>query len=71
MRAENRIQNEDDFDQAWARLAELGQCDGPGGAEYRRVRSEWEQAGQPPWLDQFIVVAANRPSIGPGREAMN
>jgi hypothetical protein len=39
--------NYDDFDSAWACLARCGHADDLGGAEYRRVRRAWVDAGRP------------------------
>lgn len=67
----NRIDNQDIFDRAYARLAEKGTCDGAGGAEYTRVRREWEAMGRPAGVEHFIAVRANVPARGEGRELMN
>jgi hypothetical protein len=48
----------DKFDEAYERLAEDGQCDTPGGGEYRRVIVEWIVSGFPE-IDEFIVCRAN------------
>jgi hypothetical protein len=48
----------DAFYKAYDRLALLGHCDDPGGAEYERVRQEWLEAGKPE-IDQFIKRRAN------------
>jgi hypothetical protein len=50
------------FNTAYARLAELGKCDSPGGAEYQRVKAEWIEAGRPTEreaLESFIHRRAN------------
>jgi hypothetical protein len=70
------IMSEQDFYDAYDRLADDGKCDSAGGSEYRRVLGEWKAAGRPETgLDAFIVARAN---IGPfdghaavGRHTMN
>lgn len=47
------------FDVWYELLAQKGQCDSPGGAEYQRVRREWQEAGKPA-PKAFILSAANR-----------
>lgn len=54
------------FNQRWLRLAVLGACDGLGGAEYRRVRKEWEAAGCPALVSLFILHHAAMDSAGNG-----
>lgn len=49
----------DTFDRAWVQCAEKGLCDALGGAEYRRVRSAWDQYGAFGYALQFIVNSAN------------
>lgn len=50
------------FNAMWRRLAEGSHCDALGGAEYRRVRKEWIEAGFPTPISGFILSAANRPA---------
>lgn len=50
------------FNAMWLRLAEGSHCDALGGAEYRRVRKEWIEAGFPTPISGFILSAANRPA---------
>lgn len=54
------------FRAAYQRLSEDGQCDSPGGAEYRRVLGEWIDAEIPEPLEPFIIEAANRRAGDPG-----
>lgn len=54
-----------DFWIAYGRLAEEGVCNSPGGSEYGRVVAEWEAAGRPKAIGDFIRSRAN---IGPGFE---
>lgn len=35
------------FNVAWDTLAARAMADGRGGAEYRRIRADWERAGRP------------------------
>lgn len=53
----------DVFDRVWCELAEEGSCDGFGGAEYRRVKDEFEQE----FIADFIRQRAN---IGPDNDPM-
>ena len=46
------------FDIRWHILAERGQCDGYGGAEYRRIFSEWVYADRPAAISLFILSRA-------------
>lgn len=63
---------ERDFWDAYERLSRSGHCDGPGGAEYRRVLEEWKQSGCPSNLEHFIAVRANiAPDGTSGRAEMN
>lgn len=57
--------DEREFYDAYDRLADEGRCDGAGAGEYRRVLSEWSQAGRPSNLDEFILSRANSPFCGP------
>jgi len=57
--AEKPDKADDKFDREWRRLADRGAVDGFGGAEYRRVKSEWISAGRPPVNAAFIRTAAN------------
>lgn len=50
------------FERVWISCESLGWCDGIGVAEYRRVLAEWEAAGHPANIAEFIHVRAN---IGP------
>jgi hypothetical protein len=43
-------------------LSRTGACDSPGGMEYHRVLDEWEAAGCPEEVADFIKVAASKPS---------
>jgi hypothetical protein len=52
----------DHFWAAYEQLSASGWCDGAGGAEYDRVREEWEKAGRPEDVDAFIRRRAN---VGP------
>lgn len=55
---------ERDFLEAYDRLSEHGRCDCPGGMEYKRVLQEWQEAGRPANLDDFIPRHANMRSNG-------
>lgn len=48
------------FRHTWSELAEQGKCDGPDGAEFRRVYEEYMAAGFPVDVKAFIIEAANR-----------
>lgn len=48
-----------DFWDCYELLAEQGACDAPGGAEYKRVELEWQQAGRPSDIEAFIRSRAN------------
>jgi hypothetical protein len=48
-----------DFWLAYERLSAIGQCDNPGGAEYRRSIANWKLHDCPSDLDQFITSHAN------------
>ena len=50
------------FDHVWSDCEKQGSCDGLGGSEYRRVRSEWIRSGKPRCIKEFIGWRAN---IGP------
>lgn len=50
------------FASTWYALSAVGACDAIGGMEYQRVLREWEQAGFPVDLEEFIRRRAN---IGP------
>jgi hypothetical protein len=57
------LAKDDAFDRLWKTIAKMGHCDGFGGSEYARVRSEWEaQAGDVGDLAAFI---RHRADIGP------
>lgn len=62
---------EQQFWDAYERLAEQGTCDSPGGMEYRRVFKEWQAFGRPADIESFIAVSANWHPFGPGREQWN
>lgn len=47
------------WEHAWEQLAEQGSCDALGGAEYRRLRVMWHQAGRPD-ARAFIIAHANK-----------
>lgn len=49
----------DTFDKAWCHLADLGACDGMGGAEYVRLKAEWEAVGYMLAAAVFIGTGAN------------
>lgn len=50
----------DHFDNVWLDLEDVGKCDGIGGQQYRRIRSEWIAVGAPSQnLEQFIEERAN------------
>ncbi len=51
-----------DFIDTWTKLAEIGACDAPGGAEYTRVFREWKALGRPIEVEAFI---RNRAYVGP------
>ena len=59
----------DHFWATYARLAKLGQCDSPGGAEYERVRAEWIAEGKPEKVF-FILRRANLGPFGDDLEAL-
>lgn len=44
----------DHFDRVWDWLAYRGLADGRGGAEYRRVRAEWEREGKLAWRMSYL-----------------
>ncbi len=48
-----------EFETAYEELSQVGACDSPGGAEYRRVKHEWVEAGRPADVQRFIRVRAN------------
>jgi len=45
----------DQFDKTWTHLANQGRVDGFGGSQYRRVKQEWIDAGQPENIHTFIT----------------
>ena len=47
------------FETAYEDLSQVGACDSPGGAEYRRVKQEWIKAGKPADVKSFIRSRAN------------
>lgn len=50
------------FEQTWRAAARKGYCDSFGGAEYRRVKAAWIEAGKPQdHLVDFIRTCANEP----------
>lgn len=51
------MQTTSDFSAVWSRLAAEGICDGPDGAEYRRVEKEWIAAGRPE-IEAFVRQGA-------------
>lgn len=57
--AEFAASSASDFDEAYARLAEVGKCDSPFGKEYQRVLGEWLAEGKPEDIEEFIVRRAN------------
>ena len=52
------------FVRAWERLAAQGACDELGGAECKRVLSQWLKDGARHALDPYIRLNANLPSPG-------
>lgn len=48
------------FRSRWRWAAELGRCDEIDGTEYKRVLAEWEVAGCPDTVDQFIRERASK-----------
>lgn len=50
------------FATTYVAMAALGQCDEPPGAEYSRVLREWNEAGMPENIADFIRRRAN---VGP------
>jgi len=54
------------FHRAWLKLSEEGQCDSPGGMEFKRVYAEWVAAHSPMPIEDFIVERANANSEGKG-----
>lgn len=62
---------EQEFRDAYEKLAASGKCDYPGGREYQRVLNEWLSLGRPCPIEQFIVARANADARGRGREALN
>ncbi len=63
--------DDQDFWNAYERLSQEGQCDSPGGGEYRRVLEEWHQFGHGVPLDTFIVTRASMMSDGTTRAILN
>lgn len=52
--------SEHPFDTTWKKLADQGKCDGHGGAEYQRVRREYNSNPVPDHqLEDFIYKRAN------------
>lgn len=51
------------FDDVWDLCANEGWADDRGGAEYRRVRGEWDSATPNEILIRFIRIGCN---VGPG-----
>lgn len=65
------MKTKQDFHDAYLKLSDLGQCDEPGGSEYRQVLQEWLSSGCPSPIEQFIVTRANTDSQGRGRATLN
>lgn len=57
----NRLAERLAFRRAWLDCYNAGQCDEPMGAEWTRVLREWEMAGGPRPIREFIETAANYP----------
>ena len=54
--------DEDDikaFNACWVKTEKTGGCDGFGGMEYERVKREWDAAGKPENIAEFIIERAN------------
>jgi len=47
------------FDVVWETLAESGGCDAIGGAEYQRLRKEWQVSGKRLACLRWIMLNAN------------
>lgn len=48
------------FDQTWKKLEKQGMCDSHGGAEYQRIKKEYEKTPVPnEELEKFIHKKAN------------
>lgn len=62
VRRRKRKAHQRTFDRTWDQLAERGQCDGRGGAEYRRVLNEWFPVAGLVELVAFIRERANAAS---------
>lgn len=56
---------DDLFDTTWKKLSKRGSCDGFGGAEYERVRSEYEACRVHVADDQIGAFIRLRANIGP------
>ncbi len=50
---------EEDFYDVYEFMADEGKCDSPGGSEYKRVLDEWEKAGRPENIREFIDRETN------------
>lgn len=59
----------DAFDAAWRMCEERGKCDAFGGAEYRRLRRQWDKLIGLAYALDFIASAANAPPLAaPGKD---
>lgn len=56
---------EESFDAVHSQMAKLGMCDGTGGVEYSRVLRQWNDAGRPAAIAEFIYRKAN---VSPGSD---
>lgn len=50
----------DVFDRAWDQLAAKGRCDARGGAEYVRIRGDWDRLMGLLYAVDFIAQVANQ-----------
>lgn len=64
----NHDTDEARFYTTYERLAAKGTCDSAGGMEYRRVFTEWVEAGCPDNVEHFIYCRANVGPDGRGPE---
>lgn len=61
----------DEFRLAWLDLSREGKCDVINGDAYNRVLAEWQEAGMPADISEFIAASTPRSVDGSSHEGRN
>ncbi|TWU09938.1 hypothetical protein [Allorhodopirellula heiligendammensis] len=61
----------DEFRLAWLDLSREGKCDVVNGDEYQRVLTEWQEAGSPADIAEFIAASTSKSVDGSSHDGRN